>query len=1276
MPRRTDAAERGGLLSTESSVLSNSSSLSSTTSAADVQQFKDMLWDTAAASPNVRAAAAAATTAERVLTVTLNGEGKLGLVVDKVSAAPCTIGKVTPGGLAVAAKLQPGWSLLAVNEQDIEEASYADAVAALKAASRPISLTVRRPGTSTAEGVPPQLQRRVLLFAEPEPEFEPEFEPEPEPEFEPEFEPEPEPEPEPELDLELGSPLVKTTTLGVDKYTGQEVTTMYHGTSSRVAQLIAAEQRFKPSTSERSMFGPGIYVTRDKQKAEGYRVHHPGMAGGSSRNPRLPSGEPDPGCILEFRARLGACKEFTRQGPMPGHKSFYSWHDDVVPEKMRTSSMRKSAADTRTEKLTYNSAYTAGCSCCKKHGAGCPGSPKNDHHVPDGVEPCEGRCGAGRGPCKTANSCWEEYCIWNPDRIDHIKIVEGPPELLGYGEKFWDEDADTLQAELAKVDKSQRQERETAEQAAAAAYQRFVKAAMEAAPLMDLAAGLSGSRPLDFQYQELQQLCAAKRFVMATLEPGGGVEVIAEPAFTERHELFGGTYTLLTDPDDTGMDGKIVLGNISSRQAVLHTYPFPRAHPRRPERAGWWLTMEQVKFSNDSWLSVQEDVIGIPYGTKKWKDNTRETTYSITMNKLSAAEVAQRAEAESRQALAAVRKQFALFGASYERLAGFTVQSHPDRAYEGLYRLDEDFLGWPHMVNESGMHCFRHQQLSGWILSKTLGLGDVKDIPGSPRFDALNRPALQRNRDAHAAASARRRAGISDDTVYLLESPDRTTIMPTGDVNLFPVEKGKYTIGTCQVEIALVVESVQGGQAGGPNPHACARGIPQTAAVGSQIVRGRGYDMLMLRQNTQDKENGWKQALVANGETKDVAVKLASGRMLWHVAQPLACWALFFVDTAEISSLQFVLGVGMLIRSTFYAATLAMCGVHNPAFLRVDLRASLRESSDTNDGKIMGGPGFVAMFLFAPDKLAAVVLLSRLGHDDSGIAQKMAFGIAASTLLELSSIAALGAALGATMSDDDSDQQLPSAMIVAHCFPALSLCCTALLVGLTGDSSDGRRETAGFGVAFVVVATLWLLYPLNSMIGFLGSGIILMTGSIADDMLTRGFCADLESPGDAAVGFGCGFLAVFIVFLLVGADVMFTPDGSEEQCSHYFSGFSYEECARDTVPRSAYVAIDIPGNCTGSGFVGIVDIDECRVAVDYLDAELGFGIDDEYQVVGALSMRFRNSGCYSACYDDDTAGYFCNSFNSNSAGVSTDRNDDDHQICRVPPSRRGPMSPP
>ena len=38
-----------------------------------------------------------------------------------------------------------------------------------------------------------------------------------------------------------------------------------------------------------------------------------------------------------------------------------------------------------------------------------------------------------------------------------------------YPEKFWDEDADTLQAELAKVDKSQRQERETAEQAAAAA---------------------------------------------------------------------------------------------------------------------------------------------------------------------------------------------------------------------------------------------------------------------------------------------------------------------------------------------------------------------------------------------------------------------------------------------------------------------------------------------------------------------------------------------------------------------------------------------------------------------------------------------------------------------------------------------------------------------------------------------------------------------------------------------------------------------------------------
>ena len=195
------------------------------------------------------------------------------------------------------------------------------------------------------------------------------------------------------------------------------------------------------------MLGEGVYVTRDKSKAEGYRTHHPNASAGAAPvNPLLQSGEPDPGCILEFRARIGVCKTFTRDGPGPRHSSYFSWHGDEVPESMRTSSVERavaaatrrsggvsmsalqstsrtpmptlesyrvddleygsvsrdstaglveqrsgkigrsdatseesddenSADEAELPELTYNSAFTAGCSCCQTHGAGCPGSP-------------------------------------------------------------------------------------------------------------------------------------------------------------------------------------------------------------------------------------------------------------------------------------------------------------------------------------------------------------------------------------------------------------------------------------------------------------------------------------------------------------------------------------------------------------------------------------------------------------------------------------------------------------------------------------------------------------------------------------------------------------------------------------------------------------------------------------------------------------------------------------------------------------------------------------
>ena len=67
---------------------------------------------------------------------------------------------------------------------------------------------------------------------------------------------------------------------------------MYHGTDSRAAQLIACSQRFRPSVG--GMLGDGVYVTRTRQKAEGYRIHHPNSTS-SRHNLVRPAGQPDPG---------------------------------------------------------------------------------------------------------------------------------------------------------------------------------------------------------------------------------------------------------------------------------------------------------------------------------------------------------------------------------------------------------------------------------------------------------------------------------------------------------------------------------------------------------------------------------------------------------------------------------------------------------------------------------------------------------------------------------------------------------------------------------------------------------------------------------------------------------------------------------------------------------------------------------------------------------------------------------------------------------------------
>jgi hypothetical protein len=211
---------------------------------------------------------------------------------------------------------------------------------------------------------------------------------------------------------------------------------MYHGTDSRAAQLIVCSQRFKASAG--GLLGPGIYVTRTRQKAEGYRIHHPNaqLVGGGVRNLPLPSGDLDPGCILSFRARLGACKTFGRGCPASAFFSD-SWHDEEVPHLCQTTSMQAAIRSTGL-RCYYNTAHSGGCGCCPRHEDECPGP----NPLP-GKAACNGRCTTGFRNCPMANSSFEEFCIQNTDRIDRIEIVAGPRGLVGLGRSFWEVDQAT-----------------------------------------------------------------------------------------------------------------------------------------------------------------------------------------------------------------------------------------------------------------------------------------------------------------------------------------------------------------------------------------------------------------------------------------------------------------------------------------------------------------------------------------------------------------------------------------------------------------------------------------------------------------------------------------------------------------------------------------------------------------------------------------------------------------------------------------------------------------
>ena len=155
----------------------------------------------------------------------------------------------------------------------------------------------------------------------------------------------------------------------------------------------------------------------------------------TSSNLPLFSGEPDPGCILQFRVRLGVCRTVARHEP---REDLSTWHDTAVPALQRSGTV-EDAVEKAPREIHYNSAYSGpGRDCCAVHGENCPGTPSKGHPFQMGEQACSGRCRAGVRQCPRANCSFEEFCIFNAERIDQIEIIDGPSELVGFGRQLWD----------------------------------------------------------------------------------------------------------------------------------------------------------------------------------------------------------------------------------------------------------------------------------------------------------------------------------------------------------------------------------------------------------------------------------------------------------------------------------------------------------------------------------------------------------------------------------------------------------------------------------------------------------------------------------------------------------------------------------------------------------------------------------------------------------------------------------------------------------------------
>ena len=105
----------------------------------------------------------------------------------------------------------------------------------------------------------------------------------------------------------------------------------------------------------------------------------------------------------------------------------------------------------------------------------------------------------------------------------------------------------------------------------------------------------------------------------------------------------------------------------------------------------------------------------------------------------------------------------------------------------------------------------------------------------------------------------------------------------------------------------------------------------------------------------------------ANGMSREEALKSGVAKLLlWHLLQPALYLGYVFLDVLEeLQPQQQALGGAVFVREMVYLLTVLACTWANPAFLLVDVGASVRGTSDAPG---FAGHMFPSLYVLAPEK--------------------------------------------------------------------------------------------------------------------------------------------------------------------------------------------------------------------------------------------------------------------------------------------------------------------